>query len=353
MNMVLELNRLLASCLSEVSSCNNLKKIEDVRNAIFGKNGTITDLMKGLQKSSGDEKRKLGEEINLIKSRVLEQLNIKSSELAAVELEEKLSSEFVDVSMPIYHGACGKIHPLTKVYEEIYDILSSYGFTCADSSDIESEYYNFTALNMPDHHPARTMHDTFYVNMLADDKGRKLLRTHTSPVQIHAMLAVTPPCKFFSLGRVYRSDNDATHTPMFNQVEGLVVDKSVGFAHLKWIITDFLKKFFEAKDLSIRLRPSFFPFTEPSAEVDVNYDIKNGQMIFGGGDKWLEISGCGVVHPNVLKYGNIDPKKYQGIAFAFGIDRLTSLKYGIPDLREYFESDDRWRNSFGFHHAAR
>jgi phenylalanyl-tRNA synthetase alpha chain len=267
-------------------------------------------------------------------------------------LEKQLYSEFVDVSMPPRPHVAGTLHPLSKVAEEIAMILSSYGFVCAEGPDIESEYYNFTALNLPDHHPARAMHDTFYMNVQADGKGRKLLRTHTSPVQIHSMLANKPPFRFFSTGRVFRSDYDATHTPMFNQTEGLMVDKNIGFAHLKWMLSDFLKKFFGIPDLLLRFRPSFFPFTEPSVEVDLNYEIKNGEMIFGSGDKWLEIGGAGVVHPNVLRYGNVDPDKYQGFAFGFGLERMTSLKYGVPDLRGYFESDERWRAAFGFAHAA-
>jgi phenylalanyl-tRNA synthetase alpha chain len=197
------------------------------------------------------------------------------------------------------------------------------------------------------------MQDTFYVHKLADEKGRKLLRTHTSPVQIHAMMANKPPLRCFSIGRVYRSDYDATHTPMFTQFEGLVLDKNIGLSHLKWLLSDFIKKFFGVKDLQMRFRPSFFPFTEPSAEIDINYEIRDGKMIFGVGDKWLEIGGCGVVHPNVLKYGRVDVEKYQGLAFGFGIERLASLKYGIPDLRGYFESDERWINAFGFSQAAR
>ncbi|MDR0678596.1 MAG: phenylalanine--tRNA ligase subunit alpha, partial [Holosporaceae bacterium] len=242
---------------------------------------------------------------------------------------------------------------LTLVEERASDILSSYGFTFTDGPDIESEYFNFTALNFPDHHPARTMHDTFYIHKLADENGRKLLRTHTSPIQIYSMKNHKPPLKCFSIGRVYRSDYDATHTPMFAQIEGIMVDKNVGFSHLKWLLTDFLENFFEVKNLQLRFRPSFFPFTEPSAEVDLNYEIRNGKIIFGVGNKWLEIAGCGSVHPNVLEYSNIDSQKYQGIAFGFGLERLTSLKYGIPDLRGYFESDEHWIDSFGFFHSAR
>ncbi|MDR3187350.1 MAG: phenylalanine--tRNA ligase subunit alpha [Holosporaceae bacterium] len=347
-----ETEKLLASCLSEIEKCDSLKKIEAIKNVIFGKNGKITQVMDKLRGLDQEDKRKLGAEINSVKNEITRQLNLKYSRLELKELNKKLGSEFVDVSAPARPRSFGKIHPLTKVSEEIADILSYYGFVCADGPDLENEYYNFTALNMPDHHPARTMHDTFYINTPSDEKGRHLLRTHTSPVQIHSMLANTPPYRFFSIGRVYRSDSDATHTPMFTQVEGIMVEKNVGFAHLKWLITNFLKKFFAAKDLSIRLRPSFFPFTEPSAEVDLNYEVKNGEMAFGRGDKWLEVCGCGVVHPNVLRYGNVDPEKYQGIAFGFGVERLTSLKYGVPDLREYFESGDRWKSTFGFHHVS-
>ncbi|MDR1375307.1 MAG: phenylalanine--tRNA ligase subunit alpha [Holosporaceae bacterium] len=352
MAFMTELDKLLASCLSEIEKCDNLKKMDSIRSVIFGKNGRITQIMDRLRGLDKEGKRKLGAEINVVKNEITRQLDLKHSRLELKELNKKLGSEFVDVSAPARHRSFGRIHPLTKVSEEIANILSSFGFVCADGPDLENEYYNFTALNMPDHHPARTMHDTFYVNVPSSEKGRNLLRTHTSPIQIHAMLANTPPHRFFSIGRVYRSDSDATHTPMFTQVEGLVVEKNVGFAHLKWIITNFLKKFFAVKDLSIRLRPSFFPFTEPSAEVDVSYGIKDGEMVFGCGDKWLEICGCGVVHPNVLRHGNVDADKYQGLAFGFGVERLTSLKYGISDLREYFESDDRWRNTFGFQHVS-
>ena len=264
------------------------------------------------------------------------------------ELEKKLQCERIDVSMPVDIKSFGYIHPISKVFAEISVILSGYGFSFAEGPDIESEYFNFDAMNMPEYHPARTMHDTFYLKMSADEQGRKLLRTHTSPVETRYMLKNKPPLRFFTIGRTFRSDYDATHTPMFNQVEMLVVEKNVGLAQLKWLIKDILKKFFNLDKLSVRFRPSFFPFTEPSAEVDINYSIMNGKMIFGTGDKWLEIGGCGVSHPNVLKAGGIDPTEYQGIAFGLGIERLASLKYGVPDLRNYFESNERWREAFGF-----
>ncbi|MDR0631980.1 MAG: phenylalanine--tRNA ligase subunit alpha [Holosporaceae bacterium] len=343
-----ELKKLESSCLLEIANCGDLKKLDALRNVIFGKNGEFTKIVAELRDLNDEQKRKRGSEINLVKNNILDRLSAKFNELETRELNRKLASEFIDVSMPPRPDCSGKIHPLTKVEEEVVRILSSHGFEFADGPEIESEYFNFTALNVSDYHPARTMHDTFYVHKLADDEGRRLLRTHTSPVQIHAMLANKPPLRFFSLGKVYRSDYDATHTPMFHQIEGIMIDKSVGFSHLKWILLDFLKKFFEVKELQMRFRPSFFPFTEPSAEVDINYEIKNGKMIFGSGDKWLEICGCGTIHPNVLKSGNVDTKQYQGVAFGFGLERLTSLKYGVLDLRGYFESNERWINSFGF-----
>jgi phenylalanyl-tRNA synthetase alpha chain len=350
---VSELGRLLATCSFEIDKCEDLKKLESIRVAVFGKNGKISEMLKALRDMSGDEKRSAGAEINSTKDAILLKIEEKTKEIEMAELEKKLLSEFVDVSMPARSRTDGYIHPITKGMEEISEILSSYGFTYAVGPEIESEYMNFTSLNMPDHHPARAMHDTFYVNILANEDGRKLLRTHTSTVQIRAMLANTAPFRFFSMGRVFRSDYDATHTPMFHQVEGIMVDKNVRFSNLKWMLSDFIKKFFEVDDVAIRFRPSFFPFTEPSVEVDIGYEIKNGRIVLSTGGKWLEICGAGMVHPNVLKSGNVDAEKFQGFAFGFGIERLVSLKYGIPDLRGYFESDDRWRNAFGFMHADR
>ena len=348
-----DLERLLASCLFEITNCDSIKKAEEIKTAIFGKNGKITERMKQLRELDDDEKRRQGAEINSIKQSILDEYQNKINELETIELNKKLESEFIDISMPSRFFEQGKIHPLTKVNEEISRILSAYGFMFATGPEIESEFFNFTAMNMEEHHPARNMHDTFYVNYPSDDKGQKLLRTHTSPVQIHAMLNNKAPFKFFSIGRVFRSDYDATHTPMFTQIEGIVVDENIGFSHLKWLLTDFLKKFFNINKLEIRFRPSFFPFTEPSAEVDLNYEIVNGKMIFGQGNNWLEIGGCGVIHPTVLNFGNVDTKKFQGIAFGLGLERLTSLKYGIPDLRSYFESNERWRNTFSFKHNAK
>lgn len=348
-----DLERLLATCLFEINECVELKKLENIRVAIVGKNGKITEKLRALKDIPADERKTAGEEINRMKNEVLTALEKRRGEIEIKNLESKLSSEFIDVSMPHRSFDVGTIHPLTKVEQELSEILSSLGFVFAEGPDIESEYYNFTALNMPDHHPARTMHDTFYINVLADQNGRKLLRTHTSPVQIRSMNANHAPMRFFSIGRVFRSDYDATHTPMFNQLEGIIIEKNIGFSHLKWLLITIVKKFFEIEDLKIRLRPSFFPFTEPSVEVDINYDIKNGKMLFGAGEKWLEILGAGVIHPNVLKAGSVDSNAFRGLAFGFGLERMASLKYGIPDLRGYFESDHKWRQSFGFKYCYR
>ena len=344
-----ESDKLLATCLSEIAGCNDTKKLEAIKNLVFGKNGRITEMMKNLKTLSVEEKKVRGAEINRVKTAVLESLKNKSDELELKELEKKLAAEKIDVSMPARPFEFGNIHPLTKVAEEVSEILSLYGFSFADGPEIENEYYNFTALNMPDHHPARTMHDTFYINETADDFGRKLLRTHTSPVEIRTMHTRKPPFRMFSIGRTFRSDYDATHTPMFTQIEGLIIDKDIGFANLKWLLGDFLKKFFGVSKVNMRFRPSFFPFTEPSAEVDIAFHEEDKKLVFGTGDKWLEIVGCGVLHPNVLKAGKTDASKYRGLAFGFGLERLASLKYGVPDLRGYFESGENWRNSFGFH----
>ncbi len=346
--MIAELDKLLGSCIFEIDQCKDLKRLDEIRVAVLGKNGKLTEKFKNLKNLSPEDKKIIGAKINEVKSSIIERLDAKASDLEMLELEKKLANEKIDVSMPVDVKSFGYIHPISKVFSEISTILSGYGFQFFEGPDIESEHFNFDAMNMPEYHPARTMHDTFYLKITADEHGRKLLRTHTSPVETRYMLSHKPPLRFFTIGRTFRSDYDATHTPMFDQVEMLVVEKGVGMAQLKWLIKDVLKKFFDLKDLSVRFRPSFFPFTEPSAEVDINYSIVNGKMVFGEGDKWLEIGGCGVSHPNVLKAGGIDPLQYQGIAFGLGIERLASLKYGVPDLRNYFESNEKWRETFGF-----
>jgi len=346
--MITELNKLLGSCIFEIDQCKDLKKLEEIRVAVLGKNGKLTEKFRCLKNLAPDDRKVIGAKINEVKNEITEKLKAKLTVFEALELEKKLEKEKIDVSMPVDIKSLGYIHPITKVFSEISTILSGYGFKFFEGPDIESEYFNFDTMNMPEFHPARTMHDTFYLNVPADEHGRRLLRTHTSPVETRYMLENKPPMRFFTIGRTFRSDYDATHTPMFNQVEMLAIEKDIGMSQLKWLIKDVLKRFFDLKDLSIRFRPSFFPFTEPSAEVDINYSVMNGKMIFGKGDKWLEIGGCGVSHPNVLKAGGIDPTQYQGIAFGLGIERLASLKYGVPDLRNYFESNEQWRETFGF-----
>lgn len=335
-----------------ISAAQDIKTLENVKVKFIGKSGVITNLLKNLKNLNESEKKTSGAKINEIKNFFDKNYKEKLLQLEEIELNNKLNSEYIDVTLPVVNESSGTIHPITKVVDEVAQIFASYGFKCEEGPDIESEYFNFTALNIPEHHPARGMHDTFYIDHPKIGNHQYILRTHTSPVQIHTMLSTKPPFRMFSVGRVYRNDYDATHTPMFSQFEGLVINETVNFSHLKWLMSNFLKKFFNVEKINLRFRPSCFPFTEPSAEVDINYDIKNGKIIFGTGEKWLEIAGCGMVHPNVLNYGNIDTGKFQGVAFAFGIERLTSLKYGIPDLRGYFESNSSWRNVFGFSYTA-
>lgn len=347
---MVELDRFFASSCVEISQCNDLKTLNQIKVTAIGKDGKITKMMQTMKNLPKEQKIEFGAKINSIKDDLIRSINAKREELEAVALNVKLSSEMIEITMPVRPCKGGKLHPLTKVFEEASEILHYMGCRFCDGPDIESEYYNFTALNMPEHHPARTMQDTFYLDLDDDEFGKKLLRTHTSPVQVRSMLKYGAPCKLFSIGRTYRSDYDATHTPMFNQIEALVIDKEINFAHLKWFIMEFLRLFFGVKELNIRLRPSFFPFTEPSAEVDMQYHKEGGKIIFGSGDQWIEMGGCGIVHPSVLSSGKIDSDQYQGFAFGIGLERLTSLKYGIPDLREYFESTSNWRSIFGFGH---
>ena len=293
---------------------------------------------------SSDERKKFASDLNFIKEELQEKINIKLQEIEFKEINSKLENEKVDVTLPEREFYEGKIHPVSQVIDEISSIFSEIGFSVEEGPDVENENYNFTALNTPDNHPARDMHDTFYL----DNNKELLLRTHTSPVQVRTMLNGKPPFKIIAPGRTYRSDSDQTHSPMFHQVEGLHIYKDINMGHLKGCLNYFIKEFFEVDKIKMRFRPSHFPFTEPSAEVDIGYELKNGKIIIGEGNKWLEVLGCGIVHPNVLKNVNVNPDKYQGYAFGIGIDRLAMLKYGINDLRAFFETDFRWLNHFGF-----
>ena len=316
----------------------DLNSVNQIKTDLFGKNGKISNEFKKLGSIPVEERKKFASDLNSIKDELQTAILKKFQDLETIEINSKLKNEKIDVTLPERSFNNGKIHPVSQVIDEISSIFSEIGFNVEEGPDVESEYNNFTALNTPDNHPARDMHDTFYL----DNNKKFLLRTHTSPVQIRTMLKGKPPFKIIAPGRTYRSDSDQTHAPMFHQVEGLHIDKNINMGHLKGCLNYFIKEFFEVNKIKMRFRPSHFPFTEPSAEVDIGYMVKDGKIVIGEGDKWLEILGCGMVHPNVLKNVKVDPIKYQGYAFGMGIDRLAKLKYGINDLRAFLETDYRW-----------
>lgn len=346
------LEQFKAETLNEISSAADIKQLEETRVAVLGKKGKLTELMKGLVVLPTEEKIALGKQLNIVKSEVEKALEAQKSILEAKALDEKLKNETVDVTLPIRPEQQGRIHPVSKIYEEVVAIFGQMGFDVAKGPDIEDQFHNFNALNMPANHPARQMQDTFYINnnpnQPFDMDSAYVVRTHTSGMQIRTMENQQPPIRIIAPGRTYRSDYDATHTPMFHQVEGLVIDKNITMAHLKGCLYDFMKAFFELDELPVRYRPSYFPFTEPSAEMDIGCLKTKTELKIGAGTDWLEVLGCGMVHPNVLKAGGINPDEYQGFAFGLGIDRLAMLKYGIPDLRTFFESDVRWLKHYGF-----
>lgn len=327
----------------EINHSPSLKELEDIRVRLLGKAGEITGLLKTLGALDPDQRREKGAQINQLKDAVHQAIETQRTQLEQAALKEKLAREAIDVTLSVRPEPMGTVHPLTRTLEEVTTYFAHLGFSVAEGSDIEDDYHNFTALNIPEHHPARQSHDTFYFK-----EPGKLLRTHTSPVQIRTMKTTQPPLRILSLGRVYRCDFDATHTPMFHQVEGLVIDKDIHMGHLKSCLMEFLRHYFGIVDLPVRLRPSFFPFTEPSAEVDIGCAREKGTLKIGAGKDWLEILGCGMVHPKVLLNCGIDPDVYQGFAFGMGLDRITMLKYGIPDLRSFFEGDARWLKHYGF-----
>ncbi len=322
----------------------NLSEVNQMKSDLFGKNGLVSSQFKKIGTIAETERKKFASELNVIKDELQDLINLKIKEIENEEIREKLQKEKIDITLPERPFVRGKIHPVSQTIDEISSIFSEIGFSVEEGPDVESEYNNFTALNTPENHPARDMHDTFYL----DEKKERLLRTHTSPVQIRTMLKDKPPFKIIAPGRTYRSDSDQTHAPMFHQVEGLHIDKDINMGHLKGCLNYFIKEFFELDKIKMRFRPSHFPFTEPSAEVDIGYEMKDGKIIIGEGDQWLEILGCGMVHPNVLRNVKVDPIKFQGYAFGMGIDRLAMLKYGINDLRAFFDCDYRWLNHFGF-----
>ena len=339
-----DLDKISSIFNAKIDSVKTKEDLQNIKTEFFGKNGQITQEFKSLGSLDPEKRKVFASSLNKIKDDLTHQLDQKNIEIETNEINEKLKNEKVDVTLPIRPERQGKIHPVSQVIDEISSIFSEIGFSVAEGPDVESEYNNFTALNTPEEHPARDMHDTFYL----EENKKLLLRTHTSPVQIRTMLSSKPPFKIIVPGRTYRCDSDQTHAPMFHQLEGLHIDKGITMGHLKGCLDYFIKEFFEVKNVQMRFRPSHFPFTEPSAEVDIGYKIEKGKIVIGEGDKWLEVLGCGMVHPNVLKNVKIDSKKYQGFAFGIGIDRLAMLKYGINDLRSFFEADYRWLSHFGF-----
>jgi phenylalanyl-tRNA synthetase alpha chain len=346
---VSDLAKLEAEILAAIAAATDEAALETVRVSALGKKGSVSALLATLGKMAPDERKAQGAAINAVKDAVSEALNARRDLLKSAALDARLASETIDVTLPVRESPAeqGRIHPLSQVMDELTAIFADMGFAIAEGPDVETDDNNFTKLNFPEGHPARDMHDTFFFHP-REDGSRPLLRTHTSPVQVRAMLSQKPPIRIIAPGRTYRIDSDATHTPQFHQVEGLVIDKGSHLGHLKWILAEFCKAFFEVDNVNMRFRPSFFPFTEPSLEVDIQCRRDKGEIRFGEGEDWLEILGCGMVHPNVLRNCGIDPDVYQGFAWGMGIDRIAMLKYGIADLRQMFESDVRWLNHYGF-----
>ncbi len=338
---------------ARITAAPDLDALEKLRVEFLGKQGSISALLKSLGGLSPEERQSVGPQIHALREGVTEALASRKTALEQAALDARLAAEQVDLTLPAPATPRGTIHPVSQVLDELAEIFADLGFSVATGPEIEDDWHNFTALNIPESHPARAMHDTFYFPDL-DAEGRKmLLRTHTSPVQIRAMLQQGAPIRIIAPGRVYRSDSDATHTPMFHQVEGLVIDKHITLGHLKWTLETFLKAFFEREDIVLRLRPSYFPFTEPSVEVDVGFALVNGKRVLGGsgdapGHGWMELLGSGMVNRKVIAAGGLDPDEWQGFAFGVGVDRLAMLKYGMDDLRAFFDGDARWLGHYGF-----
>ena len=345
------------STLADIQNAASLEALEELRIKLLGKQGSISALLKTLGAMSPEQRQVEGPKIHALRESVTEALASRKAALEGAVLEARLAAETVDLSLPAPDAPRGSVHPVSQVMDELAEIFADLGFAVASGPEIEDDWHNFTALNMPESHPARAMHDTFYFPDAGPEQGggptRMLLRTHTSPVQIRTMLKEGAPLRIIAPGRVYRSDSDATHTPMFHQVEGLVIDKGIHLGHLKWTLETFLKAFFEREDIVLRLRPSYFPFTEPSVEVDVGFALVNGKRVLGGsgdapGHGWMELLGSGMVNRKVIAFGGLDPDEWQGFAFGIGVDRLAMLKYGMDDLRAFFDGDQRWLAHYGF-----
>ena len=343
-----QMESLRLEALAAIAATGDLDALDALRVSLLGKKGSVSGLMKTLGSMSPEDRKTAGQQFNSLRDDISAALDGRKGVLEAAALEARLARERVDVTLPVRpEGTAGRIHPISQTIDEIVQIFGQMGFALAEGPDIEDDFHNFTALNFPPDHPARLMHDTFFLPE-GENGARPLLRTHTSPVQVRTMLSQKPPIRVIIPGRTYRCDSDMTHTPMFHQVEGLVIDKTTTMAHLKGCLIEFVKTYFEVDEVPVRFRPSFFPFTEPSAEVDIGCSRAGGELRIGAGADWLEILGCGMVHPNVLKSCGIDPDEYQGFAFGMGVERIAMLKYGIPDLRTFFDSDLRWLKHYGF-----
>ena len=343
----MDFDKIKEDLLQEVKSADTAEKLEEARVSILGKKGKLTVQMKQLGGMSPDERKIAGPALNESKVAVTNLIEEKVAEFKKAELNERLETEKVDITLSSRPKKEGKVHPISQTIDEMIAIFGDMGFELAEGPDVETAFNNFDALNIPGHHPARQEQDTFYMPN-SEDGEDMVLRTQTSPVQIRTMMSKKPPIRIISPGKCYRNDSDATHSPMFHQVEGLWIDEKATMANLKWTLEEFAKKFFEMDELPIRFRPHCFPFTEPSMEADMSYSVENDNLKLGKGDKWLEVFACGVVHPKVLENCGIDSTKYQGFAFGFGIDRLAMLKYGMPDIRGFFEADTRWLDNYGF-----
>ncbi len=345
----MDIETLQTDLMAAIGSADTLEALEAVRVSALGKQGSVSALLKTMGGMSPEERQTQGPIINGLRESITTALTAKKADLETAELNRRLATERVDMTLPASDVPRGTVHPVSQVMDELAEIFADMGFAVAEGPEIEDDWHNFTALNIPETHPARAMHDTFYFpDDMARDGQKMVLRTHTSPVQIRTMTSQEPPIRIIAPGRVYRSDSDATHTPMFHQIEGLVIDKGIHLGHLKWTLETFLKAYFEREDVVLRLRPSYFPFTEPSVEVDVGYSVINGKRVIGGAEGWMEVLGSGMVHRKVIEACGLDPDVWQGFAFGTGVDRLAMLKYGMDDLRAFFDGDNRWLQHYGF-----
>jgi phenylalanyl-tRNA synthetase alpha chain len=342
-----DLESLHKEAAARIATAQSAEALDALRVELLGKKGRVTELMKTLGSLAPEERKARGAALNTLKNTLTAEIDSKSKALAEAELDRRLAAEKIDVTLPARPWPEGRVHPISQTIDEMVAIFGDMGFVVAEGPDIEEDFYNFTALNIPPEHPARQAHDTFYLQT-AGDGAPKVLRTHTSPVQVRTMLSQKPPIRIIAPGRTYRSDHDATHSPNFHQVEGLLIDRTTHMGHLKGCLIEFARTFFEVPQLPVRFRPSYFPFTEPSAEMDIGCSRAGGELKIGAGGDWLEILGCGMVHPKVLANCGIDPAEYQGFAFGMGIERVAMLKYGIPDLRTFYEADLRWLRHYGF-----